>query len=292
MTWFKVDDKAHDHPKFRRPSLAAIGLWTMAGSWSGDNRTDGFIPATIPRRWSATRKHVEELVAAGLWEPAEVDGEPGWRYHDWPDHQPEKEDTADALGRARWARKNALSKNRRTCDAVVARDGGLCRYCGVDVNFRDRKGPRGGTYDHVDPRILDAPGFYKANAMANVVVACRRCNGRKRDRTPEEAGMPLLPIGTTAAAVAATRGAGSDSGSDSGSHSRSHSDQAPPREAGRSQVGVGSDLTLDGSDLAPDGPGQVGPGSGLNGNGSGRRGSDSGLAEPVHVGEPAGGGGA
>src|SRR5688500_15605620 len=166
MTWFKVDDKAHDHKKFRGRSLSAIGLWTFAGSWSGDNRTDGFVPAHVRRRWGANRRHALELVEAGLWEPHVVDGEQGWRFHDWAQWQPERSDTADALGRARWARKKALTKNRRVCDLVVARDGGLCRYCGVDVDFKDRRGAKGGTYDHVDPRILDAPAFHKANAMA------------------------------------------------------------------------------------------------------------------------------
>lgn len=37
-----------------------------------------------------------------------------------------------------------------------------------------------------------------SNDFTNLVIACFACNHRKRDRTPEEAGMPVLPIGTTA----------------------------------------------------------------------------------------------
>lgn len=186
MTWFKVDDHLHDHRKARGIDLAAMGLWTMSGSWCGDQRTDGFIPDTVVVRWSRSwRKLAAHLVERGLWEPATVDGEKGWIFHDWHEHQPGKDDTTTDLGRIRWRRKNALKKNRGLCEAVITRDRNRCRYCDVPVNWADKKGAKGGTYDHVDPE--------GDNSLANVVVACRRCNGRKKDRTPEEAGMTLLP---------------------------------------------------------------------------------------------------
>ena len=190
MTWFKVDDKLHDHKKARGISLAAAGLWVLSGSWCGDNRTDGFIPASVIRRWGATARHAKELVERALWEPAQHDGEAGYQFVGWSEWQPERDDTTTALGRARWARRQALLKNRKLCDDIVARDDSLCRYCGHRVDFSDRRGARGGTYDHVDPA--------GDNVLENVVVACRRCNGRKKDRTPDEAGMPLLDPRATA----------------------------------------------------------------------------------------------
>lgn len=189
MTWFKVDDKAHE--THRRVSLAADGLWVRAGAWSGDLRTDGFVPEDIAARWASraqARKLAAELVAEGLWEPAVDGSEPGWRFVDWGRDQPTRDDTSTDIGRVRWRRKNALSKDRALCEQVVERDKGRCRYCGVRVNWSDRRGKAGGTYDHVDP---DGP-----NSLENVVVACRRCNGRKKDRTPDEAGMTLLPVPT------------------------------------------------------------------------------------------------
>ncbi len=91
MTWFKVDDKFHDHRKVRRVSLDAIGLWTLAGSWSSDNLTDGFIPTEIARRWSKkSSKLAAELVAAELWVETEVDGESGWGFHNWHEVNPLK----------------------------------------------------------------------------------------------------------------------------------------------------------------------------------------------------------
>lgn len=99
MVWFKVDDKLHDHRKPRRAGvgsnvngLAAMGLWGLAGSYSADNLTDGFVPEHTLTRWAPSlpvgRKLARLLVDAGLWHPAVVDGEAGWVFHEWEDRQP------------------------------------------------------------------------------------------------------------------------------------------------------------------------------------------------------------
>lgn len=61
--------------------------------------------------------------------------------------------------------------------ALWVRDNGRCAYCG---------GP-GKTMDHVFPKSRGGPASW-----LNAVNACRDCNEKKADRTPEEAGMPLL----------------------------------------------------------------------------------------------------
>jgi 5-methylcytosine-specific restriction endonuclease McrA len=58
----------------------------------------------------------------------------------------------------------------------MARDGHRCQYCGATAD----------SIDHVVPRSRGG-----AHEWENVTAACRPCNLRKRDRTPEEAGMPL-----------------------------------------------------------------------------------------------------
>jgi len=70
--------------------------------------------------------------------------------------------------------------------AIRDRDGDFCRYCGQKVNWHDRRGPSGGTYDHVIPD--------GGNTLENVVVCCRSCNSSKGGRTPEEWGVELIPI--------------------------------------------------------------------------------------------------
>lgn len=91
--WFKVDDKLHDHRKSRKAGKAAMGLWVLAGSWSMDNETDGFIPADVLSRWG-TPSDARRLVDAGLWREATQKGEQGWRFHDWSRFQPSAAVTA------------------------------------------------------------------------------------------------------------------------------------------------------------------------------------------------------
>lgn len=93
MPWFKVDDKLHDHRKARKAGKAAMGIWVLAGSWSMDNDTDGFIPQDVLSRWG-NRSDAERLVAAGLWDPERFQGEDGYRFHDWSRFQPSAAVTA------------------------------------------------------------------------------------------------------------------------------------------------------------------------------------------------------
>lgn len=72
-----------------------------------------------------------------------------------------------------WAtQQKADNSNPVLVVQVRHRDGDACRYCGVVVNFADRKGGRGGTYDHRPPGIAVA-------SPEHLVVACRTCNGTR-----------------------------------------------------------------------------------------------------------------
>jgi hypothetical protein len=84
MVWFKVDDKAHSNTKVRKvlaTAPAALSLWTVAGSWSSDNLTDGLIPDDqLPWLMPAGADELARaLVAAGLWR--RVRG--GYQFHQW-----------------------------------------------------------------------------------------------------------------------------------------------------------------------------------------------------------------
>jgi hypothetical protein len=88
MTWFKVDDSFHSHPKVLAASPAALGLWVVAGSWSGSNLSDGFIPDhVLPRLLPDSASLARDLVTAGLWKRARG----GYRFHDWGDFNPQRE---------------------------------------------------------------------------------------------------------------------------------------------------------------------------------------------------------
>jgi hypothetical protein len=61
---------------------------------------------------------------------------------------------------------------------VFKRDGNRCQYCGERDDL---------TLDHVLPKSRGG----KSN-WDNLTTACKKCNSRKGDFTPEEADMPLL----------------------------------------------------------------------------------------------------
>ncbi len=64
---------------------------------------------------------------------------------------------------------------------VYLRDRHRCQYCGTTRAAEEL------TLDHVLPRSRGGPTNW-----SNIVVSCFRCNSRKADRMPDEAGMPLL----------------------------------------------------------------------------------------------------
>jgi hypothetical protein len=78
MPYFPVDDGFHAHPKAQAASLAAIGLWAVAGSWCNDQKTDGRIPAhMIPVLTRGQLELADELVSCGLWRTKGS----GYRFH-------------------------------------------------------------------------------------------------------------------------------------------------------------------------------------------------------------------
>lgn len=89
MTWFKVDDKLHEHRKAHKAGPAAMGLWVLAGSWSSDNGEGGFVPERVLSRW-ATKREAARLVEVGLWAPHEKEGERGWIFHEWDERNPDE----------------------------------------------------------------------------------------------------------------------------------------------------------------------------------------------------------
>lgn len=63
---------------------------------------------------------------------------------------------------------------------IMKRDHFQCQYCGSNRNL---------TMDHLFPRSRGGKATW-----TNLVTACNRCNTRKGDRTPEEAGLHLKQV--------------------------------------------------------------------------------------------------
>jgi len=63
---------------------------------------------------------------------------------------------------------------------VFLRDNFTCQYCGKEGNL---------TIDHIFPKSRGGE-----DRWTNTVVCCVRCNNKKGDKTPDEAGMKLLSM--------------------------------------------------------------------------------------------------
>ena len=82
--------------------------------------------------------------------------------------------------------KGYVAKRQREAVAltkrnVAIRDDRRCQYCNETVSYDDQ------TLDHVLPRSRGGKSTWE-----NLVLACKPCNSKKADQTPEEAEMPLL----------------------------------------------------------------------------------------------------
>jgi 5-methylcytosine-specific restriction endonuclease McrA len=75
--------------------------------------------------------------------------------------------------------KQARAQVRRA--QIYMRDQYRCQYCG------EHKSAALLTLDHILPRAQGG-----TSTPENLVAACEKCNGRKGNRTPEQARMPLL----------------------------------------------------------------------------------------------------
>lgn len=85
--WFRVDDTLAFHRKAMQAGNAAMGLWVRAGSWSGQQLTDGAVPEDIARSLGS-RAEAKRLVDVGLWH--RVEG--GYAFHQWEERNPTREE--------------------------------------------------------------------------------------------------------------------------------------------------------------------------------------------------------
>lgn len=113
MTWAKLDDRFHSHPKALRAwerEPASLGLYLLALSWVAANETDGHVPSEwinrqVPVQLDRDRL-TETLKEAGLMEP---NGE-GWLIHDYLDYNLSRADIAKK-------RKADAERQRRSREA-------------------------------------------------------------------------------------------------------------------------------------------------------------------------------
>lgn len=200
MAWVKLDDSMPEDLKVVAFSDAAFRAYVTSICYSARLLTDGFVPMRLAKQFAGRPRVIQEL-APDPWHvtpnicaecrqwPEALEacksGE-GFYIHVFLRYNPTRAQIEADREVSR--RRSAMNANPYLTQAVRERDGDFCRYCAAAVNWRDRKGAKGGTYDHVIP--LSKGGL---ETVENLVVACRQCNFRKGARSPEEAGLILLP---------------------------------------------------------------------------------------------------
>lgn len=113
MAWFKVDDGFYSSMKFltirREHQAQAAGIWLLAGTWSADKMTDGFVPFAVLDQWVFDKEAVEQLIGVGLWRHDEERF--GIQFHDWCDYQPTREALeAKAVARSEKNKQNVAKR--------------------------------------------------------------------------------------------------------------------------------------------------------------------------------------
>lgn len=117
MSWARVDDGLHGHPKVLRvwrESPAALGLHLLALSYVGAYLTDGAVHRAFVEEKGGVAL-AAQLVACGLWD---ADGD-GWTIHDYLDFNRSRAD----VERERKASQQRAKRSRtsRTKKAKAAR---------------------------------------------------------------------------------------------------------------------------------------------------------------------------
>lgn len=179
-TWIKLHDNFWRNPKVMAAGEDAATLYIQGLCFCSDGLTDGFIP-TAGLRFLTTKRDAKTLakvlVREGLW----IETAKGWLVHDYAKHQRTKAEIEQIRSRA--VRRASIHRNPTLKQAIRERDGDRCRYCWREVNWTNRRGSTGASYDHIEP---DGP-----DTLDNLVVACSGCNSAKGGRNPEQAGMTL-----------------------------------------------------------------------------------------------------
>lgn len=119
---FSPDDDFYDDPDLWDLPDCAMALFARAGAWPARNGKAGFVPASMPPRFTGDPDlAMQELVSRGLWKPTIT----GFQFTDW----------------ARWTQPAGSA--RVTEALVVAADPAVRRRVRLDVERARTNAARG-----------------------------------------------------------------------------------------------------------------------------------------------------
>lgn len=98
MTWARIDDGFHSHPKVLetwQAEPAAVGLHARALSYAANHEIDGEVPDSVLQTWIPDERERERMVKAltgsGLWHK----NGSGYAIHDFLDYNPSRADLTE-----------------------------------------------------------------------------------------------------------------------------------------------------------------------------------------------------
>lgn len=202
MSWLKTSDAAAWHPlllevlehSVEEPWLVneVFGFLSRCAIQSAQFELDYVVTFGVAMQTAngADRFKVLDRVcrAVGLWKDVEIPATA-----DQPARKAFKIVEEDDLwhmirkDEREWERqRRADVGNPELVIPVRHRDGDACRWCGHVVFWSDKKGGRGATYDHLKPG-------QGASSADDLVVACRSCNGARKDESNTDFNNELRP---------------------------------------------------------------------------------------------------
>lgn len=193
MAWFKVDDKLHSSRKLmkipRSHRLAALGLWTLAGSWSADQLTDGHVPEYMVEEWGGNQTLVDWLIKADLWQKVSD----GSQFKNWAEYQPTKAEIEEGREKNREKLRKWRERNQGTNEDVT----GLQEGSKPGSNpAPDPTRPDPTNIKELSSEIADAiPGRDDVTGLLDLLDTCLEQNGfKKPSRTKKNTDAARLLI--------------------------------------------------------------------------------------------------
>lgn len=180
MAWVKMGDdadmyprlmEAASHPKADARTVNELfGFVMRCAAYSAAHLTDSIIEMGVVYTYAGGNPDVLQIALdTGLIEWTDTPKGKKPKLLEDPDfvHIRSRADVEWSRQRQRDNSDQALRQ------AVIARDGDQCRWCGVEVYWPGKTSARKGTLDHLKPG--------EAGTVDTLVVACTRCNSSRAD---------------------------------------------------------------------------------------------------------------
>lgn len=180
MAWVKMGDDADMYPRLMEaaahPKADArtvnelFGFVMRCAAYSAAHLTDSIIEIGVVYTYAGGNPDVIQIaIDTGLIEWTDTPKGKKPKLLEDPDfvHIRSRADVEWSRQRQRDNSDQALRQ------AVIARDGDQCRWCGVEVYWPGKTSARKGTLDHLKPG--------EAGTVDTLVVACTRCNSSRAD---------------------------------------------------------------------------------------------------------------